>query len=151
MSTRAVQFDSEASRSLPRNATQQDSRCERREGREGRESNRSRARTSEAEPTEVSVSHKKAHGKSSEKGIQSSQISKARVHSASARSGENSLQKLEYAPSIQYTSSGNTQDHSSKASSSLYASMHTTELGRAKFMGNIPGIPAASEQSSQPG
>lgn len=151
MSTRAVQFDSEASRSLPRNATQQDSRCERREGREGRESNRSRGRTSEAEPTEVSVSHKKAHGKSSEKGIQSSQISKARVHSASAKSGENSLQTLEYAPSTQYTSSGNTQDHSSKASSSLYASMHTTELGRTKFMGNIPGIPAASEQSSQRG
>ena len=153
MSTRAAKFDAEASRSLPRNTTQQQgSRSEGRlEGREERVSNRSRVGTIEAEPTEVNVSHKKAQGKTNENGGQSLKISKGRVHAAAATSGENSLKTPEYAPSAPYGSSRNTQDYSCKASSNPYTSMQKPDSERTKFMDNIPGISAATEQSSPGG
>ena len=149
MSTRTTQFDVETGRSLTRSTAQQRSRSEGRyEGREGRTAHRSRSGTSEPEPTEVSTSHKKAHGKTSEK-AQSLKISKARIHAASAK-GESSPQTLDYASSGQYPASRNTQDYSPKAPSNLYASKHMADLERTKFMDNIPGIPA-SEQLAQRG
>ena len=153
MSTRAAKFDVEASRPLARNTTQP--LCSRSEGRlevrEERLSNRSRVGTIEAEPTEVNISLIKAFGKTNENGSQSVKISKGRVHAASATGGESSQQTAEYAPSAPYGSSKNTQDYSCKASSNLYTSMQKPASERNKFMDNIPGIPAATEQSSPRG
>lgn len=153
MSTRAAKFDVEASRSLARNTTQPlGARSEGRlEVREERVSNRSRIGTTEAEPTEVNISLKKAFGKTNENGSQSVKISKGRVHVASATGGESSQQTPEYAPSAPYGSSKNTQDYSCQASSNLYTSMQKPGSERNKFMDNIPGIPAATEQSSPRG
>lgn len=150
MSARITQFDAETGRSLARTATQPRSRSEGRyEGREGRGSHRSRSGINDAEPAEVSLSHKKAHGKASEK-AQSLKISKARIHAASAISGESSRQSLEYVSSAQDPASRNTQNFSPKATSNLYASLHMADSERTKFMDNIPGIPA-SEQLAQRG
>lgn len=150
MSTRTTQFDAETGRSLARSTTQQRSRSEgRHEGREGRGVHRSRSGANEAEPTEVGALHKKAHGKTSEK-AQSLKISKARIHAASAKGSESLPQTLDYVSPAQYPASRNTQDYSPKAPSNPYASKHTADLERTKFMDNIPGIPA-SEQLAQRG
>lgn len=150
MSTRATQFDTETGRSLARTTTQQRLRSEgRHESREGRGSHKSRSVTSEAEPTEVNISNKKAHGKTSEK-AQSLKISKARIHAASAADGENSSKTLDYVPSVEFSGGRSTQDYSSKSAANLYANMHKGDSERTKFMDNIPGIPA-SEQLAQRG
>ena len=100
------------------------------------------------EPTEVSISHKKAYGKTSEKA--QLKISKARSHvshvSSSAVS-ESSQPSLDYV--TPHLSGRNTQDYSPKSTSSLYACT-TADSERAKFTDNIPGIPA-SEQLTQRG
>ena len=152
MSARTTQFDAETGRSLPRNATQPRSRSEGRHesSREGRGTHRSRSGANDVEPTEVSISHKKAHGKMSEK-AQLLKISKARAHAASAVSGDSSPQSLEYVSASNHPSSRNTQDFSPKAPSNLYASMHMADSERTKFMDNIPGIPASEQLGPQRG
>ena len=150
MSSRTAQFDAETARSVPPSAPVSRSRSERRhEGnREGRGAHRARMGASDVEPTEVSISHKKAYGKTSEKA--QLKISKARSHgshvSGSAVS-ESPQPSLDYV--TPHLSGRNTQDYSPKSSSSLYAST-TADSERTKFMDNIPGIPA-SEQSTQRG
>ena len=150
MSARAAQFDAETGRSVPLSATQPRSRGERRhEGsREGRGAHRARMGASEVEPTEVSISHKKAYGKTSEKA--QLKISKARTHGSHASSSavsESPQPSLDYV--TPHLSARNTQDYSTKSSSSLYAGT-TADSERTKFMDNIPGIPA-SEQLTQRG
>ena len=149
MSARTTQFDSETGRSLARSSSQPRSRSSegRHEPREGRGAHRSRA--TDVEPTEVSSSQKKTHGKTSEK-AQLLKISKARIHAASAISGDNSPQSLEYVSSAQHSAPRNTQDYSSQATSNLYGSMHMADSERTKFMDNIPGIPS-NEQLAQRG
>ena len=149
MSTRTAQFDAETGRSVPPSATQARSRSERRhEGsREGRGAHRSRMGASEVEPTEVSISHKKAYGKMSEKA--QLKISKARTHVGQVSSSAVSESSQ---PSLDYVTphlARSTQDYSPKSSSSHYASA-TADSERTKFMDNIPGIPA-SEQLTQRG
>lgn len=150
MSSRTAQFDAETVRSVPSSAPVTRSRSERRhEGnREGRGAHRARMGASEVEPTEVSISHKKAYGKTSEKA--QLKISKARAHgshvSGSAVS-ESPQSSLDYV--TPHLSGRNTQDYSPKSSSSLYSST-TADSERTKFMDNIPGIPA-SEQLTQRG
>lgn len=150
MSTRPAQFDAETGRSVPPSATQARSRSERRhEGsREGRGAHRARMGASEVEPTEVSISHKKAYGKTSEKA--QLKISKARTHGSHVSSSavsEGPQPSLDYV--TPHLSGRNTQDYSPKSSSSLYAGT-TADSERTKFMDNIPGIPA-SEQLTQRG
>lgn len=152
MSARITHFDAETMRSLARNAPQPRSRSEGRYdgSREARGAHRSRSGANDVEPTEVSISHKKAHGKISEK-AQLLKISKARAHAASAIGSESSPHSLDYVPSPQQPVSRNTQDYSPKASSNLYASMHMADSERKKFMDNIPGIPVNEQLATQRG
>ena len=148
MSTRAAQFDAETGRSVPPNATQARSRSERRyEGSRG--AHRARTGASEVEPTEVSISHKKAYGKTSEKA--QLKISKARTHGSHVSSSavsESSHPSLDYV--TPHLSGRSIQDYSPKSSSSLYAST-TADSERTKFMDNIPGIPASEQFTPQRG
>ena len=152
MSARTTHFDTETVRPLARNAPQPRSRSEGRYdgSRETRGAHRSRTGANDVEPTEVSISHKKAHGKISEK-AQSLKISKARAHAASAIGSESSPHSLDYVSSPQQPLSRNTQDYSPKASSNLYASMHMADSERKKFMDNIPGIPVNEQLATQRG
>ena len=152
MSARTTHFDAETVRSLARNAPQPRSRSEGRYdgSRDARGAHRFRSGANDVEPTEVSISHKKAHGKISEK-AQSLKISKARAHAASAIGSESSPHSLDYVSSPQQTLSRNTQDYSPKASSNLYASMHMADSERKKFMDNIPGIPVNEQLATQRG
>ena len=150
MSSRPTQFDAETGRSGTRSAIQARSRNEGRHesSREGRGSHRARIGTSDVEPTEVGISHKKAYGKTSEKA--QLRISKARTHGSHVSSStlnESSQQSLDYVPP--HLSGRSAQDYSPKASSSLYASTGA-DSERTKFMDNIPGIPA-NEQLTQRG
>ena len=140
MSSRATQFDAETGRPGARSASQTRSRTEGRyeNSREGRGSHRALIGTSDVEPTEVGISHKKAYGKTSEK--TQLRISKARTHGShvpTSTLNESSQQTVDYVAPL--LSGRSTQDHSLKSSSSPYAS---SGAERTKFMDNIPGIPA---------
>ena len=146
MSSRTTQFDAETGRPGARSASQTRSRTEGRyeNSREGRGSHRALIGTSDVEPTEVGISHKKAYGKTSEK--TQLRISKARTHGShvpTSTLNESSQQTVDYVAPL--LSGRSTQDHSLKSSSSPYAS---SGAERTKFMDNIPGIPA-NEQLTQ--